>query len=202
MRNVQLAALTAIALAVSAAHPAAAHLVGVTYDFDTSTTGNTAIGAPSGTFTDPSNPGFCVGPPVACGSGSGVSGSFAFADVSPGSSTITFTFFGSTAGAGPGSFLIDLSNFATTDGERITGITYSSGNFTTGDFSSVSFNGTTAVFTGSTATDYNALGGRAVVFDVSTVVPEPSTWALLLMGFVGLGYAAYHRSTKGKVALT
>jgi hypothetical protein len=32
------------------------------------------------------------------------------------------------------------------------------------------------------------------------VVPELSTWAMMLMGFVGLGYAAYNRSTKAKVA--
>jgi hypothetical protein len=24
-------------------------------------------------------------------------------------------------------------------------------------------------------------------------VPEPSTWAMMLIGFAGLGYAAFHR---------
>lgn len=118
MGNVQLAALTAIALAVSAAHPASAHLVGATYDFATSATGHNAIGAIPGTYTDPANPGFCVGPPVECASGAGMSGAFSFADLSPSSSTITFTFFGGTSGAGPGSFSIDLSDFSTTDGEK------------------------------------------------------------------------------------
>jgi hypothetical protein len=29
---------------------------------------------------------------------------------------------------------------------------------------------------------------------VPTAVPEPSTWAMLLLGFVGLGYAGFRRS--------
>jgi hypothetical protein len=57
-----------------------------------------------------------------------VSGSFAFSSPTPTASDITFTFFGSTAGAGPGTFSIDLSDFVTPDHERITRITCSSGN--------------------------------------------------------------------------
>jgi hypothetical protein len=33
--------------------------------------------------------------------------------------------------------------------------------------------------------------------DVASTVPEPSTWAMILAGFVGLGFAAFRRSTKG-----
>ena len=34
---------------------------------------------------------------------------------------------------------------------------------------------------------------------VSTLgVPEPSTWAMMLLGFAGLGYAAFRRSAKGQ----
>ena len=33
-------------------------------------------------------------------------------------------------------------------------------------------------------------------FTVGTAVPEPSTWALMLLGFAGLGYAGYRRSKK------
>jgi hypothetical protein len=29
---------------------------------------------------------------------------------------------------------------------------------------------------------------------VATSVPEPSTWAMMLLGFAGLGFAAYRRS--------
>ena len=34
---------------------------------------------------------------------------------------------------------------------------------------------------------------------VSTLgVPEPSTWAMLMLGFAGLGYAAFRRNAKGQ----
>ena len=85
---------------------------------------------------------------------------------------ITFTFFGSTAGAGPGSFSIDLGNFQTTDGEIITGVTFASGGLG-GATSSVIFNGTDAIFTQTTGTDFNAIGGATVTFNVATAVPGP-----------------------------
>jgi hypothetical protein len=198
-RSNNLAVLAVVGSAlVAVATPASAKLVGATYDFNTSTTGNTQIGAVPGTYTDPSNPGFCVGPPVACSSGSGMFGFFSFASPSPTMSTITFQFFGSTAGAGPGSFELDLSNFVTTDGEKIDAVTYSSGNLIEGDFTNVTFNGTTAAFTGSTSSDYNAIGGDDIVFDVTTsaVVPEPVTWSMLMIGFAGLGFAGYRKSRK------
>ena len=34
-----------------------------------------------------------------------------------------------------------------------------------------------------------------------TTVPEPSTWALTLLGFAGLGYAGFLRAGKSRVAL-
>ena len=195
-----LAKLLAVASALTMAAPAMAHLVGATYDFSASVTGNTAIDAPTGTFTHPANPGFCVGPPVACGSGSGMSGSFTFSSPTSTMSEIAFTFFGSTAGAGPGTFSIDLGDFVTTDHERITAITHSSGNLFEGDFSSVTWDGTTAVFTGSTGSDYDAVGGATVVFDATTGVPEPATWAMMLLGFAGLGFVSY-RKTRNAVSI-
>ena len=32
----------------------------------------------------------------------------------------------------------------------------------------------------------------------ATLVPEPSTWAMMLLGFAGLGYAGYRRTQKGQ----
>jgi PEP-CTERM motif len=160
-----------------------ATIVGSTYNFTTSVTGNTQIsplGGPT-SHTDPANPGFCVGPPVACGVGQGVSGAFTFATVTSTLDTITFSYFGSTAGAGPGSFSIDLGNFVTTNGEAITGVTFASGGLG-GATTSVTFNGTDAIFTETTGTNYNAIGGNTVVFNVATTgprVPEPASIALL-----------------------
>jgi hypothetical protein len=182
----------AAALSLAFVANANATIVGSKYDFTTSTTGSTQIsplGGPT-SHTDPANPGFCVGPPVACALGSGVSGSFAFAKVTPTLDTITFTYFGSTAGAGPGSFSIDLGHFVTVDGEVIQAVTFASGSLG-GATPSVTFNGTDAIFTETTGTDYNAIGGRSVTFNVATsgpaAVPEPATLALLGSALLGLG---------------
>ena len=32
-------------------------------------------------------------------------------------------------------------------------------------------------------------------------VPEPSTWAMMLLGFAGLGYAAWRGGRKGGVSI-
>ena len=32
-------------------------------------------------------------------------------------------------------------------------------------------------------------------------VPEPSTWAMMVLGFAGLGYAAFRRNSKDRVAV-
>jgi uncharacterized membrane protein len=41
-------------------------------------------------------------------------------------------------------------------------------------------------------------GGQAIGV---TVVPEPSTWAMMLLGFVGLGFVGYRRARKGQATL-
>jgi hypothetical protein len=48
-------------------------------------------------------------------------------------------------------------------------------------------------------------GGMAPTFNetfslTGAVVPEPSTWAMMLLGFVGLGYAGYRRTSARRIA--
>ena len=40
---------------------------------------------------------------------------------------------------------------------------------------------------------------NAFEFALGSAVPEPSTWAMMALGFAGLGYAAFRRNTKGRV---
>ncbi len=43
--------------------------------------------------------------------------------------------------------------------------------------------------------------GNSFEFDMAgAVIPEPSTWAMLLLGFSGLGYAAFRRNAKVRFA--
>jgi hypothetical protein len=40
--------------------------------------------------------------------------------------------------------------------------------------------------------------GNSFEFSIGPGVPEASTWAMMTLGFVGLGYAAFRRNTKGR----
>jgi hypothetical protein len=44
-------------------------------------------------------------------------------------------------------------------------------------------------------------GGYGMDLAFGGAVPEPSTWAMMLIGFAGLGYAAMRRAGKGRAAL-
>jgi PEP-CTERM motif len=39
---------------------------------------------------------------------------------------------------------------------------------------------------------------NAFEFALGTPVPEPATWAMMALGFAGLGYAAFRRNTQGR----
>ena len=40
------------------------------------------------------------------------------------------------------------------------------------------------------------------VSDHVAAVPEPSTWAMMLLGFAGVGFAAYRKRKNGTFAMT
>jgi hypothetical protein len=43
---------------------------------------------------------------------------------------------------------------------------------------------------------WNGVSGSVQRTDVVTAVPEPSTWAMMLLGFAGLGFMTYRRKSK------
>ena len=80
-----------------------------------------------------------------------------------------------------------FGNFALTPGESNTMVS-----FTLNDAAVSAINADLAA--GDT---YFAVGGSV---NASTAIPEPSTWAMMLLGFVGFGYRAY-RKAKGPALL-
>jgi len=49
-----------------------------------------------------------------------------------------------------------------------------------------------------TTVAFSDAGKNAFEFSLGTPIPEPATWAMLALGFAGLGYAAFRRNTKGR----
>ena len=41
----------------------------------------------------------------------------------------------------------------------------------------------------------------AISLPLTSAIPEPSTWAMMLIGFAGLGFAAFSRSRKGDISV-
>lgn len=44
--------------------------------------------------------------------------------------------------------------------------------------------------------DFHDAGKNAFEFSLGSAVPEPSTWAMMALGFAGLGYAGFRRNSK------
>jgi hypothetical protein len=114
--------------------------------------------------------------------------------VDPGDSRITFGFFadannvqgGNTPTDAPGMDLDD-SQFEGSQGDR----SFSSTVDLTGTgLYSLSDAGTLVLAAGATIS-----GGQSTMLSSATPpVPEPSTWAMMALGFVGLGFAGYRRA--------
>jgi hypothetical protein len=49
-----------------------------------------------------------------------------------------------------------------------------------------------------TTVTFSDSGKNAFEFSLGSGVPEPSTWAMMALGFAGLGYAAFRRNSKGR----
>jgi hypothetical protein len=45
---------------------------------------------------------------------------------------------------------------------------------------------------------FSSPGKNSFEFTLAGGVPEPSTWAMMVLGFAGLGYAAFRRNSKGR----
>jgi hypothetical protein len=44
---------------------------------------------------------------------------------------------------------------------------------------------------------YGANGDSLTITDISAAVPEASTWAMMILGFCGVGFMAYRRNQSG-----
>ena len=48
---------------------------------------------------------------------------------------------------------------------------------------------------------YTSSSADAVIGFVGTPVPEPRTWAMMLLGFAGLGFLGYRKVRRGTLAV-
>lgn len=48
---------------------------------------------------------------------------------------------------------------------------------------------------------YTSASADAVIGFVGTPVPEPRTWAMMLLGFAGLGFLGYRKVRRGTLAV-
>jgi hypothetical protein len=51
-----------------------------------------------------------------------------------------------------------------------------------------------------TTADFSS-SANAFEFSLGSAIPEPSTWAMMALGFAGLGYAAFRRNSKGQTTV-
>jgi PEP-CTERM motif len=134
--------------------------------------------------------------------------------------------FASDTGTTPGSLADVALTFDVSGAPSLTGAFAVFAGTTSGtgtdDLSEVLSNGVSLTLNdpGATAAVFSAIGSLSVVKDQSdfagssgsadssilgnaflvTAAPEPSTWAMMLAGFVGLGFLGYRKACKGSLA--
>jgi hypothetical protein len=100
----------------------------------------------------------------------------------------------------------NLNTFSiTADGYTLTGadlVAMAMGATGTGDqFSPAGNQLITITGLGSFTTATFSSTANAFEFSLGSAVPEPATWVMMMLGFAGLGYAAFRRNSKGQTAI-
>jgi hypothetical protein len=214
MRNLAIAtlALSASILAIEAANANTAS--GTTWEVATSiaqdaTLSNVPASGPNATWSAPSDPlsfnsssaanGYTLGGFLATGGAFGVSFHDGAAATDSFDSTITEVTGTVTVTNG------EVFNIAHDDGFSI-----QIGSFTFSDPGPTAAVTTPVTYTGATGNELFKLaygeccGPPAVLFvdlPLATSTPEPSTWAMMGVGFVGLGLVAFRRARKERLAI-
>jgi hypothetical protein len=114
-------------------------------------------------------------------------------------------YWGSTDGnpSNMNSFAVTIDNYTLTSADLVSMFGASGDGSETGPQANqlVTITGlglfTTATFTSTgTAFEFSLVTPTA---NQTGGTPEPSTWAMMMLGFAGLGYAAFRRNSKGRV---
>lgn len=121
------------------------------------------------------------------GSGNNPAGQLtSVASFGPGSYTITFDLAGNQRGAASQETVVSLGGFSQA-------FTLASGvGFTTHSITFTTLTGGHLKFTETGPSDQQ---GNLLDNVVLTAVPEPSTWAMMILGFFGVGFVAYRRKS-------
>jgi hypothetical protein len=110
----------------------------------------------------------------------------------PGTYTVSFLLGGNHRGAPAQETVVSLGDFSQA-------ITLASGD----PLTSYSFTFTTAIGGALQFTETGPSNQQGNILDdvVLTAVPEPSTWAMMILGFLGVGFVAYRRKSAAALRL-
>jgi hypothetical protein len=126
------------------------------------------------------------------------------------SQTSISIYWGSIDGATPGnnnSFAITVDGYTLTGADLVSMYGAQGGGSQTSPAGNqlVTISGLDAFTTATFSSTQNAFEFSLVSPTIGTTgsaTPEPSTWAMMVLGFAGLGYAAFRRNSKGQTAVS